>query len=366
VYTVAGQYEAKLIVTDTPGCAVAAAAGTEIDVHTPPVVGVTPPEAAICSGGIGETLTAIGGVTYSWSPPTGLSATDVAAPVATPLVSTTYTVTVADGLGCSNSGTVAVKVIRPEKLSVSPDSVALCAGKTVELVASGTDEYNWIGAVGGLSATDIANPLARPPGSMLYTVTGGDTHSCFSDTAFVIVNVLPVPAVNAGPDLVVQGGTPETIEAEASSDVVGWQWTPALYLSCTDCAQPVCVPKQTVSYVVTVTSVDGCTSAATVVVQLLCEESKVRIPDAFTPNGDGHNDRWNILGISQVNHLVIYDRWGVKVFERNHFFPADVGAGWDGTMNGQPAPPGVYAYFVEMQCATGGVFTRKGTVVLVR
>jgi gliding motility-associated-like protein len=139
-----------------------------------------------------------------------------------------------------------------------------------------------------------------------------------------------------------------------------------LYLSCTDCAQPVCVPKQTETYVVTVTSVDGCTSADTVVVQLLCEESKVRIPDAFTPNGDGHNDRWNILGISQVNHLVIYDRWGVKVFERNHFFPADVGAAWDGTMNGQPAPPGVYAYFVEMQCATGGVFTRKGTVVLVR
>ena len=146
VYTVAGQYEAKLIVTDTPGCAVAAEAGTEIDVHTPPVVGVTPPQAAICFGGIGETLTAIGGVTYSWSPPTGLSATDIAAPVAAPLVNTTYTVTVADAIGCSNSGTVTVKVIRPEKLSVSPDSVALCAGKTVELVASGTDEYNWIGA----------------------------------------------------------------------------------------------------------------------------------------------------------------------------------------------------------------------------
>jgi gliding motility-associated-like protein len=104
----------------------------------------------------------------------------------------------------------------------------------------------------------------------------------------------------------------------------------------------------------------------TVVIQLLCDEAKVSIPDAFTPNGDGHNDRWNILGISEVNHLVIFDRWGVKVFERSHFFPADPGSGWDGTMGGRPAPAGVYAYFAEMQCPAGAAFIRKGTVVLVR
>ena len=91
--------------------------------------------------------------------------------------------------------------------------MALCPGKTVELVASGTDQYNWIGSVAGLSATDIANPVARPSATGVYTVTGGDTHSCFSDTVFVIVNVLSAPTVNAGPDLVVQGGTPVTIGA---------------------------------------------------------------------------------------------------------------------------------------------------------
>jgi gliding motility-associated-like protein len=119
--------------------------------------------------------------------------------------------------------------------------------------------------------------------------------------------------------------------------------------------------------VVTVTGVDGCVGSDTVQVQLLCDEAKVRIPDAFTPNGDGHNDRWTILGaISIVNHLVIYDRWGVKVFEADHFYPADPRSGWDGTMGGRPAPGGVYAYEVEMQCPAGGVFVRKGTVVLIR
>jgi gliding motility-associated-like protein len=92
----------------------------------------------------------------------------------------------------------------------------------------------------------------------------------------------------------------------------------------------------------------------------------VRIPDAFSPNGDGHNDRFNILGIGEVDHLVIYDRWGDRVFERDHYYTADTDAQWDGRFHGQPAPTGVYVYFVQMSCPSGGVFTRKGTVVLVR
>jgi gliding motility-associated-like protein len=101
-------------------------------------------------------------------------------------------------------------------------------------------------------------------------------------------------------------------------------------------------------------------------VKLLCIEANVRIPEAFSPNGDGHNDRFNILGIGEVDHLVIYDRWGVKVFERDHYYTADTDAQWDGSFHGQPAPTGVYAYFVQMSCPSGGSFMRKGTLVLVR
>ncbi len=104
----------------------------------------------------------------------------------------------------------------------------------------------------------------------------------------------------------------------------------------------------------------------TVAAKILCEESRVRIPDAFSPNGDGKNDRFVILGIGEVKHLVIYNRWGVKMWERNNFYPADAGACWDGTVGGQAAPMGAYAYYVEMECPAGGVFGRRGTVVLVR
>lgn len=366
VYTVAGLYTVRLVVTDTFGCATAAGGTVQVDVHGPPVAYVTPPVATMCLNGQ-VTLTANGGVTYSWQPATGLSAANVSSPVASPAVNTTYTVTVADDIGCTSTQSIGVTVVQPETLAVTPDSTAICPGKSVTLAASGAERYQWIGSTGGLSATDIADPVARPvDSSVVYMVTGGDTTGCFSDTIAVKVVLLPVPTVSAGPDETVQAGTPVTLAGEATGDVASWLWTPATYLSCTDCAQPVCTPKEPEQYVLTVTGGDGCTVSDTVVVSLLCDESKVRIPDAFTPNGDGHNDRWDILGISEVNHLVIFDRWGEKVFERDHFYPGDVDAGWDGMANGRPAPAGVYVYFAQMTCPTGGAFERRGTVVLVR
>jgi gliding motility-associated-like protein len=364
VYATAGTYQARLVVADSLGCNAAAAAGDAIDVHAPPIVGLTPPDPLVCLGK-GVAIKAIGGVTYSWSPGASLSDSTIAAPVASPGVNTIYTVTVADNIGCTGSDSIRVRVVQPETVQVSPDSTAICPGKNVPITATGAYSYNWIGS--GLNAANISNPVASPSVSTVYRVAGSDSAGCFSDTVSVIVTVLPVPTVNAGPEIDVLAETPVTIPAVGSSDVVLWQWTPSIDLSCTTCAQPVCTPRQTQQYIVTVTAADGCIASDSVVVKLLCDEAKVRIPDAFTPNGDGHNDRFTILGaISVVNHMAIYDRWGVKVFEADHFAPAAPGAGWDGTMHGQQAPPGVYVYYAEMQCPGGGVFIMKGTVVLIR
>jgi gliding motility-associated-like protein len=202
--------------------------------------------------------------------------------------------------------------------------------------------------------------------STVFEVVGSDSAGCFRDTVAVVVGLLEQPTVSAGADPEVLAGTPVTIAAVGSPDVVSWLWTPAVDLSCAGCAQPVCTPTQTRQYIVQVVAADGCMASDTVVVKLLCDETRVRIPEAFSPNGDGHNDRMVILGTGEVDHLVVYDRWGVKVFERDHFYTGDIDAQWDGMIGGQPAPTGVYAYFVEMTCPAGGKFTRKGTVVLVR
>ena len=364
LYTVAGDYTAQLVVTDTVGCAAAASAAVDLTVNPNPVVSVSPAAAVACLGR-GVLLLASGAVTYSWSPATGLDQANVASPQASPVAATVYQVTGTDANGCVGVASVSVKVVTPEVLGVSPDSMAVCAGGAVNIKATGVDVYSWIGDTAGLSI-DGAGAVARPAGSMVYTIVGSDSYGCFSDTAVVAVTVLPLPTVDAGPDVQVLQAQPVTLLGTASADVVSWLWTPPDYLSCTDCAEPVCTPKKGETYTATVTGADGCQASDTVVVGLICEESRVRIPDAFTPNGDGHNDRFNILGIGEVDHLVIYDRWGVKVFERNHYYTADISNSWDGTMGGQLAPAGVYAYFVQMTCPAGGAFARQGTVVLIR
>jgi gliding motility-associated-like protein len=365
VYAAPGDYSVQLVVTDTVGCSVGALSPVAVSVAALPVVSVTPAAPVAClNGSVG--LVASGAIFYSWSPPLGLDQIDVASPLASPLVTTLYTVTGIDNAGCSGVDTVTVRVIQPERLALSPDSTSLCAGDSLALHASGTDVYLWIGDTAGLASVSLPGPMAVPPASLRYTVVGSDAYGCFHDTLSVPVTVLPVPTVDAGPAVEVLDDMPVDLLATGSSDIVSWSWTPPVYLSCTDCAQPVCTPKKPEIYTVRVINGVGCSASDTVSVKLICEAARVRIPEAFTPNGDGHNDRFDILGIGQVDHLVIFDRWGQQVFERSDFYTADLSSQWDGTVHGQPAPVGTYVYFVEMTCPTGGAFARKGTVVLVR
>jgi gliding motility-associated-like protein len=67
-------------------------------------------------------------------------------------------------------------------------------------------------------------------------------------------------------------------------------------------------------------------------------------PHFFTPNGDGYNDTWNIVGLSEFHNTKIYifDRYG-KLLKQI----STKGAGWDGTFNGHLLPASDYWFLVE-------------------
>ena len=86
------------------------------------------------------------------------------------------------------------------------------------------------------------------------------------------------------------------------------------------------------------------------------------MPNTFTPNGDGTNDFFNVVGNAEARVVAfrIFNRWGQQVYDNRN--PAQ---GWDGTFNGQPQPSEVYFYQIEVQ-TPDGVWTQQGDVTLVR
>ena len=86
-------------------------------------------------------------------------------------------------------------------------------------------------------------------------------------------------------------------------------------------------------------------------------------PDAFTPNGDGRNDRFRVVSYGNQAQfgLSIYNNWGQRVY-----YGLDPAEGWDGLFGGKPCDAGTYYYFVSATCFTGRRESHKGSLVLIR
>ena len=363
-YNLPGSYAPSVLLTDTNGCNTLTSLNELIIVRSNPKVAISPVAPILCRGK-SVTITASGGTSYVWAPSKGLSNPLIADPGASPDSTTRYYVTAKDDIGCTNKDSVQVTVVQKNKIKLSADT-AICYGKSFQLKASRTDSYKWIVNTNSLSNINIPDPIASPLKNTTFRVTGSDRYQCFSDTASMFVLVLPLPTVTISPVPEVLLGNPNPLSATYSSDVVQWTWTPSDYLSCTNCPSTISTPLAGVTYQLVVKNNVGCTDTAQVSLKLQCEESRVFIPSAFSPNNDGNNDRFSIKGISIVKHITIFNRWGKPVYERNNYVASNNSNGWDGSFKGEPLPAGAYTYFAEMECPTGGVFVRKGTVVLVR
>ncbi len=113
---------------------------------------------------------------------------------------------------------------------------------------------------------------------------------------------------------------------------------------------------------------DGCDSIFVLVLDIR-KRGQVYIPNAFSPNGDGVNDRFVVYAspeIKLIRRLAIFDRWGELVFEQRDFPPNENIYGWDGYFKGQPAGPAVFACVVEWEDGEGDTHVLSGDATLVR
>ncbi|HEX7691730.1 MAG TPA: gliding motility-associated C-terminal domain-containing protein, partial [Sediminibacterium sp.] len=283
-----------------------------------------------------------------------------------PVENTTYKVIGYTEYGCTDIASTSVKVI-PRLSVTAPLQDTICIGNSVQIHVNGAASYNWRNDP-GLNNYSIASPVASPKVTTTYQVIGKDAYNCFADTSLVNIVVGKPTDIQLDKDTAILAGTQIPLHAISSvPDIRSWRWEGADF-SCLNCASTVArvVMDQTIR--VTGINIYGCTSSDTMRVRTFCPSTEVFIPNAFSPDGDGINDRLIVQGkgVKVVKSFRIYNRWGELVFEKLNFYPGDAGSGWDGTIRGKAAPPDVFVYVCEVICERGtpGIF--KGNVAILK
>jgi gliding motility-associated-like protein len=327
----------------------------EITIHpTPATIALN--NGPVCMGS-SLTLTATGGVQYAWTGPNAFTSTGT--PVTIDNIQAAqagkYYVTVSSAAGCTrlDSTIVVVNPVPVGIVTVVADTI--CFKDTAQLIASGGTSYTWIPAA-GLSNASIANPKASPSQTTEYAVIV--SNGFCADTATQILTVIPKPIANAGPDKSIFTGGSTQLSGSVNGSGNTYSWSPPDFINDITFLQPIVNPPADQTYTLTVVSDFGCGTASDVVLVKVFKD--IFIPTGFTPNNDGLNDTWKILGLEALDtfRVRVYNRWGEAVFQTK-----DIPAGWDGKFKGIPAPPGVYIYYIERGAEKRVI---KGTLVLIR
>ena len=276
-----------------------------------------------------------------------------------------YRVEVRDASGCSSEALVALRPVDFLRLiDVRPLAECDAVGGILEVTAAGGAEPLTYGLQGEAGSPDADVAV---PSEGTYAVEVSDSDGCVVTSEEVTLNTPVDFAVDVGADRTIALGENVRIRTLVGpADVPGLQfaWVPAgAGLSCADCPNPTARPTRSTTYVVVATSAEGClrTDSLTVGVDA---SVPVYFPSAFSPNGDGRNDRYRPfpgLGASAVEYLRIFDRWGGLCYD------ADLGdGGWDGSVDGRPAATGPYAYTSRVRLLNGEVVEYSGVLTLHR
>ncbi|RYZ44282.1 MAG: gliding motility-associated C-terminal domain-containing protein, partial [Sphingobacteriales bacterium] len=203
----------------------------------------------------------------------GLSCMNCPDPVASPNVTTQYKVTGSDTYGCSASDIITVKVVaRPSALKIEAKN-DICAGETIEIRASGAEQYQW-SSTGSLPKSSGAVISVAPMVSTLYKVIAKDNNGNITDTGSIYITVRALPVVNAGSDAeITQGGS---VQLKASG-AEKYTWENTAGLSCMNCPDPVASPSVTTQYKVTGTNAYGCNSSDVVTVRVTNKQMSLQI-----------------------------------------------------------------------------------------
>jgi len=235
-----------------------------------------------------------------------------------------------------------------------PSDTLVCEGDSVWLSASaGFEQYQWSHGPAAMGAW--------LSGIGQYSLSA--SYACGVEYDTVLVATTPLPTLEL-PEIPVSP-LGSQIQLPGPDGYNTYEWWPASGLSCTGCPKPLLIPIAPTTYYLEVQDEYGCHTVDSVEV-IVEPRARVYAPTAFSPNGDGYNDRFELYTgpeVAQITTLEVYSRWGgqVYVYEPSGGLPA-----WDGYVEGEMAPAGLYLWVARLRLLNGQEVDRSGEVLLVR
>jgi len=200
-----------------------------------------------------------------------------------------------------------------------------------------------------------------------YQVRIQDSNGCEWSSSVEIPDANTL-RVDLGPDRLIKLGDTVLLKADIrGGSYERLTWSPLDSAMVQGKPQQLFRPKQTTTYQVSVEG-QGCVSTDFITITIT-KERIVFAPTAFSPDGDGTNDRFFLQTgpeVQLIKSFRIFDRWGTLVYSGGPFPPNDPSLGWDGTFQGQLLKPAVFVFFAEVEFIDGWVELVKGDVALIR
>lgn len=247
-----------------------------------PVVEITP-DTTICKNSIIQ-LHVSGGYnvySYNWdnSQP-GLSCyTSCFNPIAAPLETTTYTVTVTNEYGCSNQGAVTINILDETQPFLGNDRT-ICEGGSIQLDASFGNDPQWL-VTDGLSCSACPDPFASPEQQTAYIAQVTTDNGCkIRDT--LVINVMTPEDIDSGEDVRICKGETVSLSGVGEGNVF---WTPNDGMTHPTSFYPEVSPSVTTTFLMTVIN-DDCTLRDSVTVEVI-QKTDISLEDVTVCKGEG-------------------------------------------------------------------------------
>lgn len=221
------------------------------------------------------------------------------------------------------------------------------------------DKWYWDFGNGWKKNVPVLTQTYPTRGYLPFSIMGESIYGC-KDTIVRPFTIYDNTAF-AGRDTIVAWDEPLQLNAHGGKNV-SYTWTPALGLNDAHIENPVAILVKDQLYQMDAMSDKGCDAHSKIMVKRF-KGPELYVPSAFTPDGDGKNDLLKVfpVGISKFGQLSVFNRQGQRLF-----YTTDFSKGWDGKINGNPAPAAAYVVYATATDYKGRPMQNKLTVVLIR